>query len=415
MKNILNKIFKKKESKKEKQMPTVEGSIVYQNDHVNIVHDSCRICYNKKVEADLEKKMKYISDKVKLGHESILEHSNIIMKLRITGNAYEELSEILNTFRYLNIITKTNDSDSVTIVLGGSIRGYKHIIRTITNPHNTIYSAIHNTLKQLPYCYFVDLIEEEIYSKAMFNYYSDHLSESIISSTSKQDDNIVSKTIRHNYKVISTELFDIVWSDDLEKILNELNKEVEEYTIYDILDLTSITILFKKLSRTASHQLVRHRGGITQLSQRYVNVQDSQVLTPELFKKEIENDKKYEIEIGDRTVNITLAQLGEMLKQPYSQLIEQGLLREDARAFLPSNIETSLYMTFTYKNFIKFLQLRTGKTAQAEIRLLALELEKVFVFDIMKNDDMYGSYLYDRYKIRELELLHNVKCDELLE
>ena len=54
-----------------------EGFILYQNPNVRLVNDACKLCYNGKEEPTLERKLKYRENKVKEGHESVLEHSNI--------------------------------------------------------------------------------------------------------------------------------------------------------------------------------------------------------------------------------------------------------------------------------------------------------------------------------------------------
>ena len=54
---------------------------IYQNDHINIVHDACKLCYLGKPETTYEKRLKYIQDKVKDKHESVLEHSNVILQI----------------------------------------------------------------------------------------------------------------------------------------------------------------------------------------------------------------------------------------------------------------------------------------------------------------------------------------------
>ena len=56
----------------------------------------------------------------------------------------------------------------------------------------------------------------------------------------------------------------------------------------------------------------------------------------------------------------------------YRYLISGAIFKEDARAFLPMNVKTTLMMTFTYWNFAKFLDLRLDKAAQLEIRRMAL-------------------------------------------
>jgi thymidylate synthase ThyX len=56
--------------------------------------------------------------------------------------------------------------------------------------------------------------------------------------------------------------------------------------------------------------------------------------------------------------------------------IEYSREKEDARAFLPSNVQCKrLYMTFTINSLNKFLELRTDPHAQTEIRSYALDIK----------------------------------------
>ena len=422
MSNIIKKIFKKKTTEREENFMYSNkegyGGIMYQNDHTRLVHDSCSICYNKLRDRTYDERVAYISDKIRVGHESITEHSNVITKFTLTKELYPELAELLTTARYLNskIVEKDN---KVHVLLGGSIRGYKHIIRTIENPNNKVYSILKESLYELPYCYFTDMIKDGIFEKRLFNIVDNQLEV-----TMKGEEVVTQK--RFNGKIIRKDKFDIVGMDNIAKILELVNNHEEIFTINDILDMVTITVLFKGVSRTASHQLVRHRAGITQLSQRYVNMKDANFLSPEEFKPEKYNkDDIYEIKLfaevdGKETIvriPLKLKEIGNMEISIYNQLIEQGLLKEDARSFLPSNVETSLYMTFTFRNFIKFLELRTGKGAQAEIKELANELEKIFIEEQSKNlgEDIYQYLLpaYTRIQM-ELESMGEDQIDEVV-
>jgi thymidylate synthase ThyX len=76
---------------------------------------------------------------------------------------------------------------------------------------------------------------------------------------------------------------------------------------------------------------------------------------------------------------VTIEQLVEKLMSIYPELVNQKMKKEDARSFLPSNVNCGkLYMTFTLGSLLKFLELRTDSHAQAEIRSYA-KLVKSFV------------------------------------
>ena len=62
--------------------------------------------------------------------------------------------------------------------------------------------------------------------------------------------------------------------------------------------------------------------------------------------------------------------------KPYDSLLSSGIVKEDARAWLPMNVTTKLMMTFNYKNLIQFIDLRMSPGAQYEVRLVAQEMKK---------------------------------------
>jgi thymidylate synthase ThyX len=93
-------------------------------------------------------------------------------------------------------------------------------------------------------------------------------------------------------------------------------------------------------------------------------------------------EKKFNIELSQFNIKTKLSLTGivEMLMDIYPQLVTQGLKKEDARAFLPSNVQCRrLYMTFTYYTFDMFLTLRTDPHAQSEIRKYANALREKYI------------------------------------
>ncbi|MBD3205289.1 FAD-dependent thymidylate synthase [Candidatus Bathyarchaeota archaeon] len=119
----------------------------------------------------------------------------------------------------------------------------------------------------------------------------------------------------------------------------------------------SYTFAIESISRTCSHQLVRHRvASFSQQSQRYITVKrlSEKIVIPPTIKD----------------VNI----VNEFIKSSsntYEQLVEKGVPKEDARFFLPNATETSLLMTMDGKSLAHFFGLRCCNRAQWEIRSLA--------------------------------------------
>ena len=137
----------------------------------------------------------------------------------------------------------------------------------------------------------------------------------------------------------------------LKRIIAKGHESVLEHIVY--------TFLVEDVSRTLTHQLVRHRiASYSQQSQRYVKVNTDNpnwyVLPPSLEKK---NKFLYDI-------------LMDEIASTYNTLIEKGVPKEDARYVLPNATKTELVMSINARSFRNLLKLRTDKTAQWEIREL---------------------------------------------
>lgn len=369
--------------KKKRNYLSINSSIVLENNHVDILHDACKICWNQKSEDSIEKKINYIGKRIKIGHESILEHSNIVLYIELSKSLSDDLLEILPECKYLEVKIKQTEK-IIYLLLGGSIRGYKQIFRNIKNMNNRILAEILNNMYlSVPKEYFIDFIDAGIANELLFN--------KVFSSESYHD-SYLSKV------EINTDKIEIINMDDIECLYNKIG---DIFSYDDLLDVCTITILFKDMSRTATHQLVRHRNAITQESQRYVDYSTAKFTSPESFKDKYK-DKTYDITINDQKLNMSMSDLGNLISSIYPQLRTQNVDKEDARAFLPSNIQCNkLYMTFTFKKLIKFLELRTDNTAQAEIKEYAIDIENVFKYKISPIIGDIYKYLLPKYILVE--------------
>jgi len=117
-----------------------------------------------------------------------------------------------------------------------------------------------------------------------------------------------------------------------------------------VIEHASFTFLIEKISRVASHQLVRHRiASYTQQSLRYTKATDYTL--PESLKDDFQT-KFY--------VN--------SLFSFYQSLIEKGVKKEDARYVLPNAVTSDLVVTMNARELRHFFILRLDKRAQEEIR-----------------------------------------------
>lgn len=373
---------------------------LYANYAVEVIYDACSCCYdNAKSDFSFFKKIEYISKRVSAGHDSVLEHgfvSMIIYDIELDKeDLYKAISEITGPGHYLYIYTSTMEDGTENIMIGGSIRAYRHLIKNIENRDNFIFnhivSVLQNTTVKEFYC---DLFKEGIFEEHYMNGFLSIPHLEYCSDEIKFDDLTDNEfNGRHRY-VVTDHINDSVaknpkvclpTAENMSEKINIVDFPYEDdyqfvyimghrygFTFSEISNVIPITILFKNMSRTATHQLVRHRNGITQESQRYTNYNKARFTVPPTFE-----DKEFSIALFGTTKKLSLAELGKELCGVYTQLTKQGLKREDARAFLPSNVQCKrLYMTFTINTLLKFVELRADKHSQAEIRGYATEIQK---------------------------------------
>lgn len=117
-------------------------------------------------------------------------------------------------------------------------------------------------------------------------------------------------------------------------------------------------------SRVASHQLVRHRVGVSysQRSQRYVKEDNFDYITPPKIAK----NKKAAAAYQDWM---------EKGRDIYNQMLAEGIPAEDARFVLPT-VKTNLMVSFNARSLYHFFSLRCCTRAQWEIRSLANQMLK---------------------------------------
>jgi thymidylate synthase (FAD) len=114
------------------------------------------------------------------------------------------------------------------------------------------------------------------------------------------------------------------------------------------------------VSRTLSHQLVRHRAGVAfdQQSQRYVTYKQAATMEPQtIVDADPDLREKYEDQVA-----------GAM--SIYEELVAAGIPGEDARFVFPNATRTNLVMTTNLRALIHMSGLRLCTMAQWEIRRL---------------------------------------------
>ena len=133
------------------------------------------------------------------------------------------------------------------------------------------------------------------------------------------------------------------------------------------LEHVSMSFAAEGISRTCSHQLVRHRlASYSQQSQRYVKESDFDYIVP----PNIKNDKGLS-EIFEKT----MGQIQDSYNRVVDGLKQKGkkpeTCNEDARFLLPGAAETKIVVTMNCRELIHFFRERCCTRTQWELRRLA--------------------------------------------
>ena len=140
----------------------------------------------------------------------------------------------------------------------------------------------------------------------------------------------------------------------------------------------SLTVKFI-CDRACSHQLVRHRlMSFNQKSQRYCKEDNLEVIKPE----------------GLKNTSIWLESCRQA-ENAYAELIRRGEKPEVARGVLPNSTATEIYATANLREWRHFFELRCDRTAQKDIRMLALEL----LCQMFEKYPVFFEDLVDKYAI----------------
>jgi len=157
---------------------------------------------------------------------------------------------------------------------------------------------------------------------------------------------------------------------------NEYLENIKRQGHGSVLEHVTYSMLIEGVSRSLTHELVRHRAGwaYSQLSQRYVDESVADFVMPPAI-------------IGDETLERTWREQVESAQQTYVSLVEdlmqrygwvadkvhrRKMAREAARAVLPNATETKIVATGNVRAWRTMLELRASEGAEQEIRRFAI-------------------------------------------
>src|SRR5262245_17096498 len=162
-------------------------------------------------------------------------------------------------------------------------------------------------------------------------------------------------------------------ADYLENIKKQGHGSVIEHAVY--------VLLIEGISRSCSHELVRHRAGFgySQLSQRYVDESHAAFVIPPAVIGDAPLEAAWEREIANAQAAYVTAV--DALMERYAWVTDKvhrrKMAREAARSVLPNATEVKIVVSANARAWRTMLELRCGEGAELEIRRMAVTMLRV--------------------------------------
>jgi thymidylate synthase (FAD) len=159
----------------------------------------------------------------------------------------------------------------------------------------------------------------------------------------------------------------------LEHIIESHHGSVLEHCVWNFL-VTGI-------SRSLTHELIRHRAGFgfSQLSQRYVDESEAHFVVPPLYRehKDLRERWRSAVEASQRAYVELVEATDPYVAELHPELPpteRRKLIRQSARSVLPNACETKVFLSANARALRHFLEMRGSLHADAEIRELAVAI-----------------------------------------
>lgn len=151
-----------------------------------------------------------------------------------------------------------------------------------------------------------------------------------------------------------------------------------------VLEHSQFNFAIWNISRSCSHELVRHRiASYSQLSQRYCDsssvsfiipsaIQELAKIDPDTYRTWIEHCEK-----SRQLYEILTEKLSDMYQNIDSKLERRKKARQAARSVLPNATETKMVVSMNARALRHLIKLRANPAADVEIRALAIKVCRI--------------------------------------
>jgi flavin-dependent thymidylate synthase len=289
----------------------------------NIIEYAGRVCYRSTERMGAAPD--FISARVREGHEDIIEH--IVVTLRCRG------SDAPLRWRLINRHSEVYELNNGDWLVSGNTRVWLDLLRRRI------------ALEALP---FLSAITPAVFAE--FGEIEEHGDRTVRFSPPPQPS--ISPSLASTLAPVQDGVMRVTLLGYTQPVLDD-PVLLEQHG--------SAVFLFEGISRTCTHQLVRHRlGSFSQESQRYVDLTKGgwNAIAPAEIAKRPE-------------AMAVLTEFWRQAETKYAELRSLGIRKEDARFLLPNAAETRIVTTMNFAGWSHFFWLRAvDKAAQWEIRAM---------------------------------------------
>jgi thymidylate synthase (FAD) len=162
-----------------------------------------------------------------------------------------------------------------------------------------------------------------------------------------------------------------------------------------VLEHAAWNFIFTGVSRTLTHELIRHRAGFgfSQLSQRYVDESVAEYVEPDCIAADPELHRLWldAVAHSHQAYMRLTEKLQETFKDEPDRTLRRKLARQAARSVLPNATETKIFVTANARALRHFIEMRASRHAEVEIRKLAVQ-----VLEIMRKE---APHIFNDYQL----------------
>jgi thymidylate synthase (FAD) len=190
----------------------------------------------------------------------------------------------------------------------------------------------------------------------------------------------------------------------LRNILRQGHGSVFEHSQY--------VLIIEGISRSCSHELVRHRAGFgySQLSQRYVDESHAAFVMPPAIQGDPALEAAWLAQVEAAQAAYVQAVEGLMARYAWveDRVHRRKLAREAARSVLPNATEVKIVVSANVRAWRTMLELRLGEGAELEIRRMAVAVLRLLQseapalfgdFEIYRGEDGNESGRVEYHKV----------------